>query len=145
VACVRTEPSVGKGLWTHRTQPGVGHGHRTHRTYRTQSPGWSSQDATLPYLTQATFLLMNRQEENDLCLDLVCGESHFNFIKMHLLSYFYDHICQFGNILIYSTVIGELAHKTQIQDGWYQSNKKIQRARLSIVTVINMPSDIYDC
>jgi len=59
----------------------------------------------------------NRQEENDLCLDLVCGESHFNFIKMHLLSYFYDHICQFGNIPIYSTEIGELAHKTQIQDG----------------------------
>ena len=55
MACVRTEPSVGKGLWTHRTQPGVGHGHRTHRT---QSPGWSGQDATLPYLTQATFLLM---------------------------------------------------------------------------------------
>ena len=30
----------------------------------------------------------NRQEENDLCLDLVRGESHFNFIKMHLLSHF---------------------------------------------------------
>jgi len=55
VACVRTEPSVGKGLWTYRTQPGVGHGYRAHRT---QSPGWSSQDATLLYLTQATFLLM---------------------------------------------------------------------------------------
>ena len=66
VACVRTEPSVGKGLWTHRTQPGVGHGHRTHRT---QSPGWSSQDATLPYLTQATFLLMHL--EHDRTCDLI--------------------------------------------------------------------------
>jgi len=34
----------------------------------------------------------NRQEENDLCLDLVRGESHFTFIKMHLLSYFCDNI-----------------------------------------------------
>ena len=65
----------------------------------------------------------NRQEENDLCLDLVRGESHFNLIKMHLLSYFCDHIRQFGNIPMYSTEIGELAHKTQIQDGWRQSNK----------------------
>jgi len=30
----------------------------------------------------------NLQQENDLCLDLLCGESHFNFIKMNLLSHF---------------------------------------------------------
>jgi len=65
----------------------------------------------------------NRQEENDICLDLVLAESHFNFIKMHLLSHFCDHIRQFGNIPMYSTEIGELAHKTQIKDGWHQSNK----------------------
>jgi len=65
----------------------------------------------------------NRQEEYDLCLDLVCGESHFNFIKMHLLSHFCDHIRQFGNIPMYSMEIGELAHKTQIKHGWRQSNK----------------------
>jgi len=65
----------------------------------------------------------NRQEESHLCLDLVRGESHFNFIKMHLLSHFCDHIRQFGNIPKYSTEIGELAHKTQIKDGWRQSNK----------------------
>ena len=65
----------------------------------------------------------NRQEDNDLCLDLVRGESHFNFIKLHLLSHFCDHIRQFGNIPMYSTKIGELAHEMQIQDGWRQSNK----------------------
>jgi len=65
----------------------------------------------------------NRQEENNLCLDFVRGESHFNFIKMHLLSHFCDHIRQFGNILIYSMEIGELAHRTRIKDGWRQSNK----------------------
>jgi len=65
----------------------------------------------------------NCQEENTLCLDLVRGESHFNFIKMHLLSHFCDNIPQFGNIPMYSTEIGELAHKTQIKAGWRQSNK----------------------
>jgi len=65
----------------------------------------------------------NYQEENDLCLDLVRSESHFNFIKMHLLSHFGDHIHQFANIPMYSTEIGELAHKTQIKDRWHHSNK----------------------
>ena len=65
----------------------------------------------------------NRQEENDHGLDLLRSESHFNFIKMHLLRHFCDHLRQFGNIPMYSTEIGELAHKTQIKDGWRQSNK----------------------
>jgi len=65
----------------------------------------------------------NRQEEKNLCLDLVRGELHFNCIKMHLLSHFCDHIRQFGNIPMYSTVIEELTHKTQINNGWRQSNK----------------------
>ena len=65
----------------------------------------------------------SRQEQNDLCLALVPGESHFNFIKMYLLSHFCDHIRQFGNIPRYSTEIGELAHKTQIKTQWRQSNK----------------------
>jgi len=56
-------------------------------------------------------------------MDMIHGESHFNFIKMHLLSHFCDHIRQFGNIPMYSTGIGELAHKSQIKEGWRQSNK----------------------
>jgi len=65
-----------------------------------------------------------REEETERRMDLIFGESHFNFIKMHLLSYFCDHIRQFGNIPMYSTEFGELAHKTQIKAGWRQSNKK---------------------
>jgi len=42
---------------------------------------------------------------------------------MHLLSHFCDQIRQFGNITMYSREIGELAHKTQIKEGWRQSNK----------------------
>jgi len=62
VGCVRTEPSGGKGLRTHLTQQDMAYEyrtHRTHRTHRTQGPGGESQDATLLYLTQATFLLMD--------------------------------------------------------------------------------------
>jgi len=65
----------------------------------------------------------NRDEEDELRMDMIHGESHFNFIKMHLLSHFCDHIRQFGNIPMYSTEIGKLAHKTQIKEGWRQSNK----------------------
>ena len=53
----------------------------------------------------------DRLEENDRRLDLIHAESNFNFIKMHLISHFRDHIQQFGNIPIYSTEFGELAHK----------------------------------
>ena len=42
---------------------------------------------------------------------------------MHLLSHLCDQIRQFGNIPMYSTAIGALAHKTQIKDGWRQWNK----------------------
>jgi len=65
----------------------------------------------------------NRDQENELIMDMIHGETHFNFIKMHLLSHFCDHIRQFVNIPMYSTEIGELAHKTQNKDGWRQSNK----------------------
>ena len=65
----------------------------------------------------------DRDEEDELRMDMIHGESHFNFIKMHLLIPFCDHIRQFGNIPMYSTEIGELAHMTQIKEGWHQSNK----------------------
>jgi len=65
----------------------------------------------------------DRDEENELRMDMIHGDTHCNFIKMHLLSHFCDHIRQFGNIPMYSTEIEELAHKTQIEDGWRQSNK----------------------
>jgi len=65
----------------------------------------------------------DRDEENELPMDIINAESHFNFVKMHLPSHFCDHIHHFGNIPMYSTQIGELAHKTQIKEGWRQSNK----------------------
>jgi len=64
-----------------------------------------------------------REEETERPMELIFCESHFNFIKMHLLSHFCDHKHQFGNIPMYSTEFGELGHKTQIKAGWRQSNK----------------------
>jgi len=65
----------------------------------------------------------DREEEHQRRVDLIHRESHFNFVKIHLLSHFSDHIRQFGNIPMYSTEFGELAHKEQIKDGWRRSNK----------------------
>jgi len=68
-------------------------------------------------------LAEDRNDENELRMDMIHTESHFNFVKMHLLSDFSDDIRQFGNIPMYSTECGELAHKEQIKDGWRRSNK----------------------
>jgi len=62
----------------------------------------------------------DREEENKRPMDTIYSESHFNIIKIHLLSHFSDHIGQFGNIPMYSTETAELAHKTQIKNGWRQ-------------------------
>jgi len=61
--------------------------------------------------------------ENALRIYMIHTESHFNLVKMHLLSHFSDHIRQFGNIQMYSTEFGELAHKEQIKERWRRSNK----------------------
>jgi len=65
----------------------------------------------------------DREEENDHCMEVIHSESNFNFVKMHLISHFRDHIYMFGNIPMYSTEYGELAYQEQIKDGWRRSNK----------------------
>jgi hypothetical protein len=55
--------------------------------------------------------------------DLLRSQSHFNFIKLHLLVHFCSHVRKFGNIPMYSTDVGELAHKVQIKEGYRRSNK----------------------
>jgi len=65
----------------------------------------------------------NREEEHEGRMHLIHRESHFNFVKIHLVSPFSDHIPQFGNIPMYSTEFGELAQKEQMKDRWRQSHK----------------------
>jgi len=52
----------------------------------------------------------NREQGSQLRMDLIHRESHFNFRMIYPLSYFSDHIRKFGNIQMYSTEFGELAH-----------------------------------
>ena len=67
-------------------------------------------------------LEQDREEENDQRMALINAESHFNFVKMHLISHLGDHIYQFGNIPMFSTEYGDLAHKEQIKDGYRPSH-----------------------
>jgi len=64
-----------------------------------------------------------RVERSDRRADLIRRENQFNFIKMHYLTHFASHVRCFGSISIYSTEIGELAHKDHIKDGYHRSNK----------------------
>jgi len=64
-----------------------------------------------------------RGKRSDRRADLIRRENHFNFIKMYYLTHFASHVRRFGSISMYSTEIGELAHKDQIKDGYHRSNK----------------------
>ena len=62
-------------------------------------------------------------EQNDKQLELIQQESHSNCIKMHPHTHFQQHVECFGNILMYSIDMGEIANKEQIKEGWRKSNK----------------------
>ena len=64
-----------------------------------------------------------KRQRNASRADFIQRENHFNFIKMHYLSHFESHVRRFGSISMYSTDIGELAHKEQIKEGYRRSNK----------------------
>ena len=61
-----------------------------------------------------------RTEEHE---EYLLSQSHFNFIKIHLLVHYSSHVREFGNIPMYSTDVGELAHKVQIKEGYRNFNK----------------------
>ena len=64
-----------------------------------------------------------RIERANQWAELIQREKHFNFIKMHYLNQFVQHERRFGSVPMYSTDIGELAHKEQIKEGYPRSNK----------------------
>jgi len=64
-----------------------------------------------------------RLERGNQRADLIRRENHFNYIKMHYPSHFASHVRRFGSISMYSTEIGELAHKEYIKDRYRTSNK----------------------
>ena len=64
-----------------------------------------------------------RIERANQWAELIQRGNHFNFIKMHYLNHFVPHLRHFGSVPMYSTDIGELAHKEQIKEGYRRSNK----------------------
>jgi hypothetical protein len=68
-------------------------------------------------------LVENRAQRDDEREEIHRSKSHFNFIKLHLLVHYCSHVRKFGNIPMYSTDVGELAHKVQIKEGYRHSNK----------------------
>ena len=72
----------------------------------------------------------DRVERSDRWADLIRRENHFNSMKMHYLTHFASHVRRFGSIWMYSTEIGELAHKDQIKDGYSRSNNNEAARRI---------------
>ena len=64
-----------------------------------------------------------RLERSNRWADLIWQENHFNFFKVYYLSHFTSHVQRFGSISMHSTEIRELAHKEQIKDSYWRSNK----------------------
>ena len=66
----------------------------------------------------------NRNKVLDLRESIICQESHFNFIKMHLPWHYWEHVKWLGSIQAYSTETSEMAHRTQVKDGYRASNRQ---------------------
>ena len=77
----------------------------------------------IPAAKRRRLLDENRTERTDRREEILRNKSHFNFIKLHLLVHYCSHVRKFGNIPMYSTDVGELAHKVQIKEGYRHSNK----------------------
>ena len=77
----------------------------------------------MPAVKRCRLLDESRLERNDKREEILRNKLHFNFIKPHLLVHYCSHFRKFGNIPMYSTDVGELAHKVQIKEGYRHSNK----------------------
>ena len=64
-----------------------------------------------------------RMKRSNQLAELIQRENNFNFIKMHYLNHFEQHVRRFGSVPMYYTDIGELAHKEQIKAGYRRANK----------------------
>jgi len=60
---------------------------------------------------------------DEIVADIYDEDVDSNFVKIHLLSHFEDHVWRFGNIQMYFTECGETSHKTMIKEGYRCSNR----------------------
>ena len=85
---------------------------RQHREVRRLMANQIAQESHHISATQRRWQAdQNRLHRVNRRADLIRRENHFNFIKMHYLGHFLSHVGRFGSILMYSTEMGELAHK----------------------------------
>ena len=77
----------------------------------------------MPAVKRRRLLDESPLERTDKREEILRNKSHFNFIKLHLLVHYCSHIRKFGNIPMYSTDVGELAHKVHVKEGYRHSNK----------------------
>jgi len=95
----------------------------------TRISGENSEVLNQPRLSGATVAKRRRiadEQPNNLdgiVADIYEEDVDFNFVKIHLLSHFGDHVRHFGNIQMYSTKSGERSHKTMIKEGYRRSNR----------------------
>lgn len=61
--------------------------------------------------------------------------SHFNFIKIHLLSHFWQHVERFRNIVKYSTDISELAQKEHIKESDKSSDTVDTALQILVISI----------
>ena len=87
----------------------------------------------MPAVKRRRLLDESRLDRTDKREEIFQNKSHFNFIKLHLLVHYCSHIQKFRNIPMYSTDVGELAHKVQIKEGYWHSNKNDSDASRQIL------------
>ena len=66
---------------------------------------------------------VQRGKLTGILADICAKDLDLNFIKIHLLSHFGDHIRCVLNIHLYSTKAGETNDKTRMKEGYQDSNK----------------------
>jgi len=64
----------------------------------------------------------DREEREALEEEILTGNSHFNFPKIHMLSHYTEQISRFGTLQQYSTEICESSHKG-LKDAYRRSNR----------------------
>ena len=69
------------------------------------------EEGKIPAAKRRWLLDENRLERTGKMEEIHQNQSHFNFIKPHLLVHYCSHIRKFGNIPMYSTDVRELGHK----------------------------------
>jgi hypothetical protein len=71
-------------------------------------------------------------------------DADFNFPKIHLMSHWVEQICLYGALQQYSAERHELAHKTNLKDGWNASNHNLNYLISKMYFLLWKPSEVSE-